>query len=52
MAETVANIAAVALIAAAFFGTTLAAIVANEKERNLALRPIPVEAKSRKRRLG
>ncbi len=46
MAETVANIAAVALIAAAFAVTTFAAVAANARERNLALRPIPVKTQS------
>jgi hypothetical protein len=50
MAETVANIAAVALIAAAFTATTLAAVAKNIQERNLVLRPIPIKARSRDRR--
>jgi hypothetical protein len=50
MAETVANIAVVALIAAAFTATALAAVVANARERSMVLRPIPVEARSRRPR--
>jgi hypothetical protein len=50
MAETVANIAVVALIAAAFTATTLAAVVANARERSLVLRPIPVKAMSQQPR--
>lgn len=47
MAETVANIAAVALIAAAFAAITFAAIAKNIQERDLVLRPIPVRVRSR-----
>ncbi|TCR90123.1 hypothetical protein [Rhizobium sp. BK376] len=50
MAETVANIAVVALISAAFTATALAAVVANARERSMVLRPIPVEASSRRPR--
>lgn len=47
MAETVANIAAVALIAAGFTATAFAAVYRSIQERELVLRPIPVKARSR-----
>ena len=52
MAETVVDIAAVALIALAFAGSALAALSANraEEERSMALRPIPIETTKRRRR--
>ena len=49
MAETIANVAAVALFGMAFAGAAMAAVLANrmEENRRAALRPIPVEARAR-----
>ncbi len=52
MAETVANITAVALIASAFVVTAVMAIVASERERNMVRRAIPVKAETRRHPRG
>lgn len=44
MAETVTNIAAVALLAAALISAALATIA--EKQRSMALRPVPVKVRT------
>jgi hypothetical protein len=50
MADTIANAAAVTLFVLAFAGAAFAAIAANrmEEARNMALRRIAVEAKTRR----